>query len=174
MRRVFSEPEARALTNMALAEGLIRTDEPCCHCGTPQVRTRGSAPYVRRHHPDLLHRPLWTIPLCERCHQLVHRGLLADPGLGRERAAHEQVPAGPAPALFVTAPADPSERQRVLLEHFPHGEHRSARDLTRVLGWGLGTVHAVLRELRLAGVVDCPIPSLGFVRIDQRAHAATA
>lgn len=74
----FTDKEARALTAMAIHEGLISTEEPCCICGAEQQRS-GSRVYVVRHHPDLTGRPLWTVPLCRPHHQAVHLGDIPDP-----------------------------------------------------------------------------------------------
>jgi hypothetical protein len=164
-RRVFAEREARFLTNMAIREGLIRTDEPCCVCGLPQGPTpKAGVASVVRHHPDLLHRPLWTVPLCLADHQLVHAGAIPDPGRVAARRQPAPKPA-PRPAL-VSVYVAPEDRAGIILAHFPVGEKRTARQLANELGWARPSVHAILRELRLQGVVDCPFPSEGFIRLD--------
>ena len=85
--RTYSDYDARAITAMAIREGLIRTDEPCMICGAPQSQTEGGYASVVRHHPDLARRPLWTLPVCRNHHAQIHKGTLADPGLVAQSAA---------------------------------------------------------------------------------------
>lgn len=66
--------EARKLVAMAVAEGLLSRDCPCRACG-------GRGP-IKLHHPDYT-RPLFVVPLCQKCHSAVHSGHIADPGTGR-------------------------------------------------------------------------------------------
>lgn len=70
--------DARAAVTKAIADGLIPNDEGCAACGVPQHKVDGRR-QVERHHPDYRY-PLWTVPLCCRCHRGVHGGRIADPG----------------------------------------------------------------------------------------------
>jgi hypothetical protein len=163
---LYTESEARAITAAGIREGRIRVDLPCCICGVAQHRMRSGVLAVVQHHPALRNHPSWVLPVCRRDHMLIHGSKIPDPGSGR----YWPVTPPPEPGSIVSAyPESHEERQWVVLSRLPSGEHRSARQIAKELDWGLGVVHESLRELRLAGIVDSPNPSLGFVRVDRAA-----
>lgn len=158
-------PEEKALAHAASRQ--LPWAKACEICGRKQhVVSSGAAGVVWHHWSYAEEHRTDCIPLCRRCHSRVHAGLIPEPRTGRIYGEPRQARQVVTPAqLFVSPPPDHTERQRIVLDRFPHGVHRSARDIAKVLGWGLGTVHATLRELRLAGIVDAPNPSLGFIRL---------
>lgn len=73
---------AHRLTKEACAAGTIDNREGCEACGVAQATIERGDLLVLRHHFDY-EKPVDTIPLCRRCHRLVHAGKLPEPRTGR-------------------------------------------------------------------------------------------